>query len=266
MLTWDLDPVLLAGSTPLRYYNLLLAASIVGGFFLWRWQLRRSGRSEALAARFLAYGLIGAIVGARLGHYLLYDLQRLIASPLSLLQLWQGGLASHGAAVGLALALLLFAQRNGLPFADVADRLTFGVALAAVLVRIGNFCNSEIVGRPTDGTWGVRFPRFDLVPLAQVPLRHPSQLYEAGLGLVLLVLLLLVDRHSGERRRRGLLSALLLVVYFGGRIVVERFKQPEGIAAGSALTLGQILSLPPLLLGVVWLVWVLRTPTSPRAA
>lgn len=253
VLTWDLDPVMFRGAVPLRYYGLIFALAVVGAFFLWRWQMRRGGHPDAVSAPALAYGLVAAIVGARLGHCLFYDLERCLASPLAVFQVWRGGLSSHGATFGLVLALILYARRYRLPLAEVTDRFSFGAALGATLVRLGNFANSEVVGRTTDGTWGVRFPRYDRLPLAQVPPRHPSQLYEATLGLAVLGLLLVVDRRLGEKRRRGLLSALFLTLYFAGRFVVEFYKEYQALDPQSPLTMGQILSLPPLLWGAIWL-------------
>jgi len=234
---------------------------------------------------FMAYGLVGVVLGARLGHCLFYDLQRCLASPLTVLEVWEGRLASHGATVGLAAALLLFAWHNRIPLAEVTDRFSIVAALGACTIRIANianFLNSEIVGRVTDGGWGVRFPPFDRgLPLDQVPLRHPSQLYEAALGLAVLVVLLLVDRRYKERRARsrgatlecgvehargrprGLLSALFLTLYFAGRIAVELFKERQTLPH-FPLSMGQLLSLPPLAVGLWWLLR-LRRPPRPRA-
>lgn len=260
MVTWDLDPVLLHGPTPLRYYGLIFALTAVGAFFLWRWQMRRAGHSDEVLAPFLAYGLVGAVVGARLVHCVFYDWERCVAQPWLVFAVWLGGLSSHGATAGLVLALALYARRHRLPLADAADRLSFGAALGATTVRIANFLNSEIVGRLTDGSWGVRFPRHDTgLPLDQVPLRHPSQLYEAALGLLLLGLLLVVDRRLGEERPRGLLSALFLAIYFAGRFGLEQFKAYQALSPERwPLTMGQLLSLPPLAVGLVWLALLAR--------
>jgi prolipoprotein diacylglyceryl transferase len=254
--TWDLDPILLrGGSIPLRYYGLVFALTVVAGFFLFRWQMRRGGRPDRESGVFLGYAIAATVVGARLGHCLFYDLERSLRSwGLFLLKVWQGGLSSHGAAAGLVVALWLFSRRSRIPFAEVTDRFSFTAALGACTIRLANFLNSEIVGRPTDGSWGVRFPRHDRgLPLSRVPLRHPSQLYEAALGLGVLAVLLAVDRRLGEDRRRGLLSALFLVLYFAGRLVVELFKEHQALSPGSPLTMGQILSVPPLLWGAIWL-------------
>lgn len=264
MLTWDLDPVMLQGSVPLTYYGLIFALTVVGGFLLWRWQMRRGGHADEVSAPLMAYCLVGLVAGARLGHCLFYDWQRSLDSPLFVLKVWQGGLSSHGATVGLVAALALYARRYRLPLAEVTDRFSFSAALGAATIRIANFLNSEIVGRPTGGSWGVRFPRHDRrLPLNRVPLRHPSQLYEAALGLTILGLLLVVDHRQGEQRRNGLLSALFLVLYFAGRFLVEYVKERQALPLDFPLSMGQLLSLPPLALGLLWLVRLRVQTTTP---
>lgn len=257
--TWDVDPILAPGPLPLRYYGLLAAIALVGGFLLFRWQMLRAGRDEVATTLVLPYTLVSVIAGARLGHCLVYDLPICFDPPYRVLMIWQGGLASHGALIGLVLALALYARSYQLPLIDVFDRAAFGAALAVLCVRVGNFFNSEIVGRVTERGWGVRFPRFDrALPAAEVPLRHPVQLYEAALGLLILLSLLLLDRRLGEGRRRGLYASLFLLAYFGGRVLLERYKAYLVLdPASSSLTMGQLLSLAPALIGAAGLVVIL---------
>ena len=131
-----------------------------------------------------------------------------------------------------------------------------------VVVRLANFFNSEIVGRPTGGRWGVRFLRWD-GPAA--PPRHPVQLYEAALGGLLFILLLVLVRRS-TRSRHGLLAALALTIYFGVRLLLELFKEPEGLPSSSRWTFGQLLSLAPALLGAAWLIVLWRRARRSRRA
>src|SRR5690606_14746608 len=148
-----------------------------------------------------------------------------------------GGLASHGAVVGLIVAMWLFTKRRGVPFLEGADRFAFSAALGATLVRLGNFFNSEIVGRKTDGDWGVRFPHFDG---DNAPLRHPSQVYEVVVGLFVMLCLYWVDRWAGkEKRPRGLLISVFFALYFAGRFTVEFFKEYQTLSPESSpLTMG----------------------------
>jgi len=256
--TWNIDPVIVAlGPFQIRYYGLIFLAVFLGGYYLFRWQVRRAGGSENDATDVCVPGILGVLIGARLGHVLFYEPGRLLSDPLWVFQIWKGGLASHGATVGLLVAIYYYARRHRQSYIECMDRFSFSAALGATLVRVGNFFNSEIVGRVTDGTWGVRFPRHD--GIADAPLRHPSQLYEVALGLFVMLVLYLVDRAAGrERRPRGLLIATFFVTYFSGRFFVEFFKEYQVLSSDSPLTMGQILSLPMVAGGLVGLVIALR--------
>src|SRR5690606_14331372 len=166
-------------------------------YLLLRWQLRRGGRSDATARGFVAWGVTGLIAGAWLAHRLFYEWDRIVAAPWSLVDLRQGiaGLSSHGAAVGLMAAMALYARRVGIPVGELFDRFSFSAAVGATLVRLGNFFNAEIVGAVVNegrgAWWAVCLPRHDRSPpwgpAVPVP-RHPSQLYEAGIGIVVLAI------------------------------------------------------------------------------
>ena len=242
----------------IRYYSLLFVFVFLGGHALLKWQITRARGPAEDANDFIIYGVLGVLVGARLGHVLFYDLDKALADPAWVLKIWTGGLASHGAVLGLITAMWLFCKRRGIPFLEGADRFSFSAALGASLVRLGNLLNSEIVGKPTDGTWGFRFPRFD-DNVSPVPLRHPSQLYELALGLFVLLCLYLIDRKLGrEKRPRGALIASFFAIYFTGRFGIEFFKEYEGISPDSPLRMGQILSLPGMLLGYYGLYWAFK--------
>jgi prolipoprotein diacylglyceryl transferase len=254
--TWNIDPALLhIGSYELRYYSLIFVAVFLGGHALLRWQMTRGGADEEDASDFFVYGVLAVLIGARLGHVVFYDYEKALADPIWVLKIWTGGLSSHGAVIGLLVAMYLFTKRRGISYVEGMDRFAFAAALGATLVRVGNFFNSEIVGKPTDQTWGVKFPRYDQA--ADVPYRHPTQVYEVLLGLFVLLVLYIVDRVSGkEKRPRGLLVSTFFVVYFGGRFFIEFFKelQVESIEKAVGLTMGQILSIPCFLAGVIGLV------------
>jgi phosphatidylglycerol---prolipoprotein diacylglyceryl transferase len=269
LFVWDVSPTLFkVGPLEIRYYGLIFAAMILGGFYVWRWQMRRGGHPDATAERFALLGLVAVVLGSRLGHVLFYEPGPYLDNPLRILYLWEGGLASHGAAAGLTAALFYFARRERLPLVEVLDRFSMSAAIGAFSVRIGNFLNSEIVGRKTDVPWAVKFPRslFDhSLPLEQVPARHPSQIYEVLLGIGVLLALYLTDRKLKEDRPLGLLAGLFLLLYFLGRFFVEFFKEFETLSPEtSPLTMGQYLSIPFILLGA-WLLYrtlKANTPTS----
>lgn len=243
----------------IRYYSLLFVGVFLGGYALLNWQIQRGGGDEEVAGDFIVYGVAGVLIGSRLGHVLFYDLDHALEDPLWVFQIWTGGLASHGAVVGLIVAMWLFTKRSGVPFFEGADRFAFSAALGATLVRLGNFFNSEIVGRVVpDQSWGVRFPRYDQ-HLLEAPLRYPTQIFEFSLGLLVLFSLWLVDRVTGkEKRPRGLLISVFFVVYFAGRFFVEFFKEYQALEATSTLTMGQYLSIVPFLMGIAGVVASLK--------
>jgi phosphatidylglycerol:prolipoprotein diacylglycerol transferase len=248
----NIDPLCCrVGPFGFRYYTLLFFFSLVIGYFLWSWQVRRSGRDNATARSFIPWGVAALFIGARLGHCLFYEPAYFVRHPLEILAFWRGGLSSHGAAAAMAAALVMFARHKGIPALEVVDRFTFSAAAGAALVRLGNFFNSEIVGRATEAPWGVRFIRFD----GGAELRHPSQLYEFVVGLAILAALVVADRMGGrEKRIQGLLTGVFLTGYFTLRFVCEFFKEYQTLPEYSPLTMGQYLSIPLVVIGIVVLI------------
>jgi phosphatidylglycerol---prolipoprotein diacylglyceryl transferase len=252
LIHWAFDPILFsAGPLTVRWYGLLF----VGAFLIGQWMLGRIFAVEGVprenAERLMMYLLLGAVIGARLVHCLFYEPEYYLSHPLAILRIWEGGLASHGGTLGMLLALWLGARtaRPKLPFLWLVDRVSIPAALGAMFVRIANFLNSEIVGIPTSGEWGVVFESVDALP------RHPAQLYEAfAYGLIFLVLVA-VYRRTGKRTPEGLLFGLLMVLVFSARIVVEFFKTPQAAyEAGQMFSVGQYLSVPFVVLGVAMIV------------
>ncbi|MDR2199101.1 MAG: prolipoprotein diacylglyceryl transferase [Deltaproteobacteria bacterium] len=258
---WDPDPV--AFVLPLlgrqvRWYGIIFALAFLFGFILYRRQVLRGGGTEDEAVSFIIPGFLGTVLGARLGHVLFYNFEHFLNDPLWFFKIWDGGLASHGAAAGLALALLYQSRRTRRPFLWLSDRFAFSAALGAALVRLGNFMNSEIVGKiaPENSPFAVYFPLHDAPP---VPPRYPTQLLESFSGFLILGALFLGDRLWGrEKRPRGALSALFLVLYFALRFLAEFFKERQGPFDDFLLSRGQLLSILPLALGALLLVRVLR--------
>ncbi len=261
--TWDVDPVLLeVGFLQIRYYGLFFLVVFLGGYGLFRWQVLRAGGTEVDASDIFMPGILGVLIGARLGHVLFYEWQRFLSDPLWLFQIWRGGLASHGATIGLLVAVYFYAKQHRQSYVECMDRFALSAGLGATMVRLGNFFNSEIMGKVTDQTWGVRFPRFDVEVVRAgelAPLRHPTQLYEFALGLFVMFTLWLADRLlGGEKRPRGALIALFFAVYFTGRFLVEFFKEHQALDPSSPLTMGQFLSLPLAVAGVLAFIYSLK--------
>jgi phosphatidylglycerol---prolipoprotein diacylglyceryl transferase len=255
----------LTDQVELRYYSLLFVVVFLGGHALLNWQVKRGGGSSEVASDFIVYGVAGVLVGARLGHVLFYDLDHAIQDPIWIFKIWTGGLASHGAVIGLIIAMYLFTKKRGVPFLEGSDRFAFSATLGATVVRIGNLMNSEIVGRVVpDQSWGMRFPRVDH-ELGKVPLRYPSQLFEIALGTLVFIGLLVADRAMGkEKRPRGALISWFFVLYFGGRLFTEHFKEIEALPKDAAITMGQYLSFPGVLLGLfgLWRAYKRKEPAG----
>jgi phosphatidylglycerol:prolipoprotein diacylglycerol transferase len=301
-LTWDLNPIFLQlGPLQIRYYGVMFALTIYTGFWVWQRQALRNRESLAFAEEFLWYGVVAIVGGARLGHCLFYepltylgDLRDwtvfVFTHPLdylstiyetiaqhhpshhvlpAILRFWEGGLASHGATVGLIVALWLFARKHKTTWFRVSDYLAPGIAIAAGGVRVGNFLNSEIVGRVTDVPWGVQFLRYcqmEGIPAAQCAPRHPSQVYEFMMGVITYFVLMAVQKADIRRAGSGLMGGVFMTVYFSFRFLVEFFKEfqteqlrtegPLGAieqSIGYHFTMGQWLSVIPVAVGL-WMI------------
>ena len=270
-LTWNLDPILLhLGPLQIRYYGVLFAATIYTGFYVWRRQALRNGETPEFAENFLWWGVLAIVGGARLGHCLFYEPHTYLANPIEILKFWKGGLASHGALVGLVLACWLFARKYNRTWFRIADYLAPGIAIAAGGVRLGNFFNSEIVGRVTDAPWGVQFLRYcqlEGITAEQCLPRHPSQIYEFAMGVATYAALTLLEKRDVRRAGSGLMAGTFLAIYFSFRFLVEFVKEfqteqlrtegPLGAieqAIGYHFTMGQWLSLIPVAAGLILIV------------
>lgn len=240
-MVWDFDPVMVRfmGLT-IHYYGVLFAIGIYIGYLLWHWQMTKHGFTEKQSEDFVLFGFLAVIIGSRLGHCLFYDPKMYLSNPIEIIKFWKGGLASHGATIALLLTLYLYHRVKKIPLWQLCDCFAMSAAVGAIAVRIGNFLNSEIVGRVTDVPWAMKFVRFERVALP----RHPSQLYEIALGVIVLVVLLIADRHYKIKRPIALLSSLFLSCYFTGRFIVEFFKEYQVLPDTFPLTMGQILSIP----------------------
>lgn len=233
-----------------RWYGLLFALTFISAYLLVSKMFIDAGRTQQDFDRLFIYVLIATIVGARLGHVFFYEAEFYLRNIHLIPQIWIGGLASHGAAVGIILAMWLFARRTpGLSFLWVADRVVTGVAIGGIFIRIGNFFNSEILGMPAEVPWAVIFERVDSLP------RHPSMLYESVVAVFTLIVLLWIYRKYEKNPPEGSLFGTFLVMIFTGRFLLEFTKETQAdFLLGAALDMGQLLSIPFVLLGV-WLLW-----------
>lgn len=249
---WNISPTIFSiGPVSVRWYGLLFAMSFVVGYFIMLRIFRKENIPEPLLDSLSMYMLIATVVGARLGHVLFYEPESYLAHPLDILKIWQGGLASHGAAIGILVGLYLFSRKSRQPFLWVIDRIVIVVALAGFFIRTGNLFNSEIYGNVTNLPWGFIFDRTgETLP------RHPTQIYEALAYLVVFIFLLWYYFKKEGKPRQGFLLGVFLIGVFGFRFFVEFIKEPQVQFENSmALNMGQWLSIPFVIAGIVLLVW-----------
>lgn len=262
---WTFDPVFFSiGSIEIRFYGLMWVLAILIGAKFFENFCKREGLPESVAESVFWYGTLSTILGARLGHCLFYDPAFYLSHPWEIVTGFRdGGLASHGAAVGLLVGLWLFARRNKLPYVWGLDRIMIPVGIGGMFVRLGNLFNSEIFGGPTTLPWGFRFLRSREWQQVCAPAAcHPTQLYEAACYLVTFILLcwLYYGKDYG-RRRPGLLFGVGLIGIFLTRFIIEYVKLEQGGAdTGLFLKMGQLLSIPFILLGIGITVYALRRP------
>jgi len=259
------DPVLVQiGPLAIRWYALAYIAGLVIGWRLLRRLVLLSPQvaTPIDADDFLAWATLGVILGGRLGYVLFYQPARFLAEPLQIFAVWGGGMSFHGGALGVAAAIVLFCYRHRLPVLGFADRIAVVAPIGLGLGRCANFVNGELWGReaPAWLPWAMIFPNAGPMP------RHPSQLYQALLeGVVLLIVMVLLARSPQVRARFGLTTGIFLVGYAVARVIGEFFRQPDaflGVLYAGA-TMGQLLSVPMLLLGVILI--ALARPARPVA-
>jgi len=245
-----IDPVALSlGPLQIHWYGLMYLFGFVGAWLFGRARAERFGWTVTEVEDLLFYGAIGVIVGGRLGYVLFYDLAANLEQPLNIIKIWQGGMSFHGGLLGVLAAFAWFAKQTGKRFFEISDFMAPMVPIGLLTGRIGNFINSELWGKVSDVPWAIVFPNGG--PLA----RHPSQLYEAALeGLVLFVILWL---YSMKAKPVGAVSGLFLLGYGSFRFLVEFVRIPDpqyGYLAFDWLTMGQVLSLPMIILGLFFIV------------
>jgi phosphatidylglycerol:prolipoprotein diacylglycerol transferase len=255
------------GPLAIRWYAL---AYIVGLVLGWRYCLMLADRPPNRVSRrdiddFLVWATLGVVLGGRVGFVLFYNLPYYLDHPLQMLELWRGGMSFHGGALGVTLAIVLFCRNRGLSIFALSDIVIEAVPIGLFFGRIANFINDELWGRETDVPWAVIFPNGGMVP------RHPSQLYEAACEGILLFLLLLLAERRGARRRPGVETGIFLSGYAVARMSGELFRQPDAqlgflfFIGQFGVTMGQLLSLPVLIAGLLIIGWARRDPT-PLAA
>ncbi len=272
---WNADPVLFAvdafnlfginfGPFEIRWYGLLFAAGFLIGMQIMTHIFRKERKPQEDLDALLIFMVVSTVLGARIGHYLFYEPEVLFRNPLEVIMPPYRGLASHGATIGILTALWLYSRRKssrltGQTFLWTTDRIVIVVALAGACIRMGNLMNHEIVGLPTSVPWGFIFKYNNEFPVG-VP-RHPAQLYESLSCLTLFFILFALWNRMKERTPRGLFLGIFLIWVFGLRFFYEYLKENQVAFENTLpLNMGQILSIPAVLVGVYFVLKSRRTP------
>jgi prolipoprotein diacylglyceryl transferase len=251
IIPWDVNPeIFRIGSFAVRWYGLLFATGFLTGYFILLKIFKNEYLTDALLDKLTLYMALGVIIGARLGHCLIYEPEYYLSKPLEILKIWKGGLASHGGAAGILIVTGLFAWQEKKDYFWVLDRVAIVVALAGFFIRMGNLMNSEIYGVETTLPWGFVFLRN-----GETAPKHPTQIYE-GLSYLLIFFLLyrLYWRKKGEHIQ-GLLISLICVLIFTARFIIEFLKEDQvPREAEMFLNLGQKYSIPLIIMGLAGIV------------
>jgi phosphatidylglycerol:prolipoprotein diacylglycerol transferase len=255
VIPWDVNPeIFRIGAFAVRWYGLLFASSFFFGYIIMNRIFKNENLGEPVLDRLTIYMAVGVVAGARLGHCLFYEPGYYLSHPLEILMVWHGGLASHGAAIGILTAIWLFSKKEKKDYIWSLDRIAIVVALSGFLIRMGNLMNSEIYGIETTVPWGFVFLRNH-----EVAPKHPTQIYEGLAYLAIFILLYsLYWRKKGEHIQ-GILISLICILIFTARFFIEFLKEDQvAFEATMKLNMGQWLSIPFILLGIAGLYWSLK--------
>jgi phosphatidylglycerol---prolipoprotein diacylglyceryl transferase len=246
-LIWNADPALfILGPIEVRWYGLFFALGFFLGFQIMTQFYRREQREVDNLSELCLYLMLGTIIGARLGHALLYQPDYFLSHPWEIPMIWHGGLASHGGFAGVMIALYLYLKRHrDMSFIELADRLATPCLLAAALIRVGNFFNSEILGIPSDLPWAIVFARVDNIP------RHPAMLYEAAVYFIVFCVLYVAYWNTAIMQLPGRVLGTTLATCFLARFLIEFVKENQvPFENRMSLNMGQLMSIPFILTGL----------------
>jgi phosphatidylglycerol:prolipoprotein diacylglycerol transferase len=246
---WDIDPdifTLPIIDHPIRWYGLFFAVVFLISQQIMYFIYRKEGRPVKEIDTLTIYMVVATIVGARLGHVLFYDPIHYFQNPHKIFMIWEGGLASHGGVIGILIAIYLFARKTNVNYLWALDRVSIVASLTFCVIRLGNLMNSEMIGTPTNLPWAFVFASKDAIP------RHPAQLYEAIHYFIWFIILFWVWYTKRDRMKNGFLFGCSLIILFSLRFVDEFFKlNQEQFEEEMMLNMGQILSIPFILTGIV---------------
>lgn len=263
-IVWDFNPVFVTiGSFEIRYYSLMWAAALLVGAWIFSYFCKKEGRPQSLSDSAFLYIALGTMIGARLGHCLFYEPEYYLLKPWAIItEIRNGGLASHGATIGIIVSIWLCSRKNKVPVMWMTDRLGVIAPISGALIRFGNLFNSEIIGHQTDMPWGFKFMRLHRgLPVEQVPACHPTQLYEALCYILTFLVLWWMYNKTEAPRRRGLMFGVALIGIFLTRFFIEFVKINQvAFEEGMTLNMGQWLSVPFIIIGVASVWYALSHP------
>jgi len=255
---WNANPEIFhLGSLSVRWYGLLFAGGFLIGYYIAEKMLRSEGVEQKWIDSLFFYMIVATVVGARLGHVLFYGWDYYSQHPAEIIKVWHGGLASHGGAIGIIIALFIYSKKiTKRTMLWPLDRVVVPTALVAAFIRTGNLMNSEIYGVQTSLPWGFIFERNgELVP------KHPTQIYEALAYLITFGVLIYLYRKTSAKNRPGLLLGTFLIMVFTARFFIEFIKEDqEAFEAGMVLNMGQWLSVPFVISGILLVVRAIKKP------
>jgi prolipoprotein diacylglyceryl transferase len=249
-MVWDIDPeIFRVGPVAVRWYSL---SFMIGFLIAYQYMLRIFARNNwgedtpEVVSSLFTHIFLGTLIGARLGHCLFYEPEIYLAEPWKILMVWRGGLASHGGFIGVMIATYMFTRRHGnMSFFWLVDRVAPPAMLTGALIRVGNFFNSEIVGKVSDAPWAVTFKRIDNLP------RHPAMLYESAFYFIIAFIGFFAIEKFRKKWADGAFLGLVLILGMSARFFVEFFKENQvAFENGLTLNMGQLLSIPFVFIGI----------------
>lgn len=262
-ITWDMNPIMLnLGFLEIRYYGLCWALALGIGLWIFSKIFKRENLSDKTLDSLFWYAVLATVIGARLGHCYFYEPAYYLSHPAEVLQIWNGGLASHGAAFGLLIGLYLFSRKNRLSYIWILDRIGIAITIGGALIRLGNLFNSEIYGAPTTLPWGFIFVNGNE---NQTLPCHPTQLYEALAYVIIFVILcVMYFKKDIARKCQGVMFGWFLILLFGARFLIEFIKNAQvEFEKSMILDMGQWLSVPFIILGI-WILIKAHKDSLPR--
>lgn len=271
-ITWDVSPELIEGWKTPNFYGLLFVSGLILGYFVVKRMYKKEGISDESLDKLVMYMIFATIIGARLGHVIFYGpytgSDGYFSNPLNIFKVWEGGLASHGGAIAIFIALWMYSKKVvKKPILWILDRIVAPIAIAACFIRLGNLMNSEIVGDVSNAPWAFSFVNYynPIIHDYDPTPRHPAQLYESISYIFIFAILLFMFWKREAWKKPGLMFGTFLILLFSARFFIEFVKLGQAERdSGLLINTGQMLSIPFVLIGVWILIRALKSKPIER--